>query len=75
MIGWWLLYVVFVLLAIIIFVKIGNTESTITPRKRTCPICGSNLEQDERLFADEISRENGPSELRIKGCTHCYKNK
>ncbi|MFP4686933.1 MAG: hypothetical protein ACLFN5_02355 [bacterium] len=73
MIGWWLLYAVFVLLAIIIFVKMGSKGSEFIARKRTCPICGSTLKQDERLFADEITRGSGPSELKIKGCTHCYK--
>jgi len=56
---------------IVVKIKTAKTVGNAADH-RECPICGSRLEEDERLFADELSKKKGPSELRIKGCTHCY---
>ncbi|MGM0380578.1 MAG: hypothetical protein ACQEP7_01185 [bacterium] len=63
--------VVLVIGIVVVKIKSANPRANAVSRRR-CPICGSKLEQDDRLFADELSKKNGPSELRIKGCTYCY---
>jgi hypothetical protein len=64
-----------IVLALIVFLLMVDLSGSVNSSPtRACPICGRKLDQDERLYADELTRESGPDELKIKGCTHCYKN-
>ncbi len=71
---WWLVYAVLILIVVFVLIRFsrlsGLEEETPT---RTCPVCGSKLEEGEQLFADEIRKNEKESELKIKGCPHCYK--
>lgn len=68
----------FVILAIIFAVVIGlnavSTQKSPRSRARTCPVCNAKLQNSDRVFADELKRSGGPSELKIKGCTYCYED-
>ncbi len=73
MVWFMIIYAAVVLLIGLIIVKIKTVEREAdAASRRECPICGSRLKEEERLFADELTKKNGPSELRIKGCSHCY---
>ena len=73
MVWFMIIYAAVVLLIGLIIVKIKTVErGADAASRRECPICGSRLKEEERLFADELTKKNGPSELRIKGCSHCY---
>jgi hypothetical protein len=65
--------VIIVLGVIVLFLMIDvDSQSTQTIPRRACPLCGTDLGQEGRLFADELTRSNAPNELKIKGCTYCY---
>lgn len=67
-------YAVVVLLIgiMVVKMKIGQETQDATSR-RYCPICRTELDQEDRLFADEMTNSEGYTELRIKGCNHCFK--
>ncbi|GEM_PF-6111097 len=70
----WFVYLLLIIAVIIALIRVGKlTGPGEHPPARTCPVCGSDLAQGETLFADEIRKNEKESELRIKGCPHCYK--
>lgn len=64
---------IILLMVIVFFLGLMSSSSAGTKyHRRRCPVCNRELDQDERVFADEIKRESRPNQLKIKGCTHCY---
>lgn len=73
--NWWTVGGALILVTAIILLRLNfGKSSTGSSSTRACPVCGAKLDQDERLFADEVKKSEEVSELKIKGCTHCYKN-
>lgn len=67
-----------ILLAVIVFLlgmTMSSSRSSTSYHRRQCPVCNRELDQDERVYADEIKRQSRPNQLKIKGCTHCYDRK
>lgn len=64
---------IILLLVIVFFLGLLSSRSSTTNyHRRQCPVCNRELDQDERVYADEIKRDSRPNQLKIKGCTHCY---
>lgn len=70
-----LIYVGIIILGIIILLMTWVfSGSQGQSYERVCPVCNRKLTREDRVFADQIQRTDEPSELKIKGCTYCYKN-
>ncbi len=70
----WFLYLLLIAGVMIALVRVWGLSGSKKkrPLKRTCPLCGSTLTQNQSLLASEIRKNQHESELKIKGCPYCY---
>lgn len=58
-------------IVVALWMVVASSSSGARPM-RNCPVCGSELGMDERVFADQVEHSDRPHELTIKGCSRCY---